>query len=157
MKTLRLLPLLMLYIGACNNPSNQENHATISDSNEIRSNENSKIDLTGSYNYEREGDTVSMHLNLQGDSAVGHLVYALKEKDSNFGNFKGIIQDGILIANYEFESEGKLSSREIAFKFEGNSAKEGYGEVLQTNSGFKFEDVSKLKFGEGIVLSKVEN
>ena len=110
--------------------------------------------MVGSYFYEKNGDTVAMHLNVQGDSVVGQLIYALREKDLNSGNFKGVLVDSVLIATYVFESEGQQSSRQIAFKFDGKSAIEGYGEVLQQDTGFIFKNPDHLKFGDGIVLEK---
>lgn len=154
MKNLSIL-FLSLVFAACNNAGtdNKSNVDTIS--NSLNSKSYDSENIIGSYAYEHNGDTIAMHLNLQGDSVMGQLIYALKEKDINSGNFKGVIVDSVLIATYEFESEGQLSKREVAFKLDGKSAVEGYGEVIQEGYGFKFKNRDKLKFGDGVVLVRL--
>lgn len=154
MKKLSIILLLGAVFAACGNDnqggeSKADTSAGVEEITPFRS-----TDISGFYSYEKNGDTVSMHLNLQGDSVMGQLVYAFKEKDLNSGSFKGVVEDSILLATYEFESEGIQSSREIAFKLDGKLAIEGYGEVREQGTGFKFRDPEQLEFGKGIVLEK---
>ncbi len=111
-------------------------------------------DVAGSYIYEQNGDTVNLHLTVNGETAAGHLTYALKEKDRNTGTFEGKIQNGVLLADYTFNSEGRSSVREVAFRLDGTSAVEGYGDVEEKNGKTVFKDASGLEFGKGLVLTK---
>lgn len=111
-------------------------------------------DLAGSYTYEKNGDTVALHLTIHDDKAMGHLTYALKEKDLNTGSFEGRVTDGILRADYTYLSEGQSSIRQVAFKVDGKTAVEGYADMEEKNGKFVFKDSTKLDFGEGLVLTK---
>ncbi|KGE13369.1 hypothetical protein [Sphingobacterium deserti] len=111
-------------------------------------------DIAGSYTYQQDGDTVALHLTIQGTKAMGHLTYAWKEKDHNSGSFEGEVKDGLLIADYTFESEGMSSVREVAFKLNGKTAKEGYGDVEEKEGKFVFKDFNSLNFDSGLVLTK---
>lgn len=110
--------------------------------------------VAGSYMYAQNGDTVRLHLTVNGKTASGHLTYALKEKDRNTGTFEGTIQNGILWADYTFNSEGQSSVREVAFRLDGTSAAEGYGNVGEKNGKMVFKDTAALEFGKGLVLEK---
>ncbi|MGO1243038.1 MAG: hypothetical protein ACTJHT_10690 [Sphingobacterium sp.] len=154
MKKLNILLLLGAVFSACGNDNNGGGSKADTSAGVQQMAPFNSFDIIGSYSYEKNGDTVSMHLNLQGDSVMGQLNYALKEKDFNSGSFKGVVEDSVLLATYEFESEGRVSSREIAFKLDGKLAIEGYGEVLEQDYGFKFKDPDQLEFGNGIVLEK---
>jgi len=110
--------------------------------------------IAGSYMYEQNGDTVSLHLTVNGETASGHLTYALKEKDRNTGTFEGKVENGVLIADYTFNSEGQSSVREVAFRLDGTSAVEGYGDIQEKDGKMVFKDVSRLEFPESMVLNK---
>ncbi|TDS07516.1 hypothetical protein [Sphingobacterium paludis] len=111
-------------------------------------------DIAGSYTYQQDGDTVALHLTIQGTKAMGHLTYAWKEKDHNSGTLEGEVENGLLLANYTFESEGMTSVREVAFRLDGKTAKEGYGDVEEKDGKFVFKDFNKLNFDTGLVLTK---
>lgn len=111
-------------------------------------------EIAGSYMYEQNGDTVSLHLTVNGETASGHLTYALKEKDRNTGTFEGKVENGVLLADYTFNSEGQSSVREVAFRLDGTSAVEGYGDMEEKNGKMLFKDASKLEYGKGMVLHK---
>lgn len=108
-------------------------------------------EIAGSYLYEQNGDTVSLHLTVNGETAAGHLTYALKEKDRNTGTFEGKVENGVLLADYTFNSEGQSSVREVAFRLDGTSAVEGYGDMEEKNGKMLFKDVSKLEYGNMIL------
>lgn len=111
-------------------------------------------DVAGSYSYEQNGDTVSLHLTVNGKTASGHLTYALKEKDRNTGTIEGKIENGVLLADYTFNSEGQSSVREVAFRLNGTSAVEGYGDMEEKNGKMVFKNASNLEFPMSMVLNK---
>lgn len=113
-----------------------------------------QTDVSGFYEYAHNGDTVSLHITPTSDKAVGTLTYALKEKDRNTGTFEGHVQNGVLLADYTFTSEGQSSVRQVAFKIDGTTAAEGYGDAVEKNGGMVFKDASKIEFGNGLVLTK---
>jgi len=104
------------------------------------------------YAYEKEGNEISLQIELNGKDVLGSLVYSLAEKDKNAGLLRGRLENYILIAEYTFESEGKESTRQVAFKLENNKLIEGYGEM--TLDGTHFKDTTQLKFGSAMPLLK---
>lgn len=86
------------------------------------------------YRYATVNDTIELKIIQKGDSVTGTLVYMLKEKDKNRGTIQGIMKDGILMADYTFQSEGVQSIRQVVFKKEGNSFVEGYGDFNKLES-----------------------
>lgn len=114
----------------------------------------SQTDFSGLYNYQQNGDTITLQLTVDGTKASGNLLYALNEKDRNSGSFVGEIKDGVLLANYTFSSEGILSERQIAFKLTDTSAVEGYGDVQEINGKMVFKDAANLEYGTDLVLTK---
>lgn len=109
--------------------------------------ENKKEASLNCYRYATATDTIFMQLHQAGDSITGTLVYALKEKDRNQGRINGKMTGDILVADYIFISEGIESTRQIAFKKDGDSFIEGYGDLknpgaLDFNGSFKLEGVS---------------
>lgn len=106
------------------------------------------------YRYANQGDTVTLTLAQVGELYTGALVYQLKEKDRNTGTVKGLMRGNILIADYTFNSEGTKSTRQVAFKKEGSTLVEGYGESVEENGATKFKDINNLNFGSAIVLQE---
>lgn len=113
-----------------------------------------QTDFSGLYNYQQNGDTITLQVTVDDTKATGNLMYALNEKDRNSGSFVGEIKDGILLADYTFSSEGVLSERQIAFKLTDASATEGYGDVQEINGRMVFKDAANLEYGTGLVLTK---
>ena len=86
------------------------------------------------YRYASATDTIMLKVIHIGNSVTGTLVYSLKEKDKNKGTIQGNMNGNILIADYTFMSEGTQSIRQVAFKKEGNSFVEGYGDFKNSDS-----------------------
>lgn len=108
----------------------------------------------GCYVFNDGKSTVSLEIT-QNDAAIkGNLTYALSEKDKNSGTFTGQVKDGVLIANYTFQSEGKESTRQIAFKVNKDTLTEGYGEL--NSEGTAFKDVNSLSFTSNMPLTKTD-
>ena len=107
------------------------------------------------YQYATAADTIALKITHQGDSITGTLVYKLKEKDSNNGTIRGVMKNNVLIADYTFMSEGIQSVRQVAFKSEGNSFIEGYGDGIDQDGKFMFKNSDSLTFSSSIKLSEV--
>ncbi len=154
MKTFAYLFGAIFICAACGQSAKQEQSDADSLANVGTETVSAENDYAGSYSYERAGDTVALHLTMQGSKAVGHLTYAWKEKDHNSGSFEGEVKDGILLADYTFTSEGQTSVREVAFKLDGKTATEGYTDIEEKEGKFVFKDNSALDFTKGLVLNK---
>lgn len=133
-------------LSACTQKTENKDAITVSNTNQT--------DFSGLYNYQQNGDTITLQLTVDGTKANGNLLYALNEKDRNSGSFIGEIKDGVLLADYTFSSEGILSERQIAFKLTDTSAVEGYGDVQEINGKMMFKDAANLEYGTGLVLTK---
>jgi hypothetical protein len=92
-------------------------------------------------------DTIQLTLMYQDSIATGKLVYNFFEKDKNTGEFKGIVDQGIIRGKYIFFSEGVESSRPVIFKVTKEQAFEAIPDSFD-NQGlpvFPTEN-SQLKF-----------
>ena len=98
------------------------------------------------YSYTTTADTILLKVIDTGNLITGTLVYALKEKDKNTGTIQGNMKGDILLADYKFMSEGIQSTRQVAFKKEGNTFVEGYGD---------FKNVDSLNFNTSTILVEI--
>lgn len=99
------------------------------------------------YNFMVDNDTVVITIKwLDTSRFTGSMLYQLKEKDRNIGSLEGIRKGDLLLADYEFSSEGMQSKRQVAFKRIQDYLVEGYGEVWSDSSGFKFREPGLLNF-----------
>ena len=105
------------------------------------------------YRYVAKNDTIALTLQLNDKSASGTLVYVFYEKDKNTGTYQGTFENNMLLADYTFQSEGKESVRQVAFKIQDGKLLEGYGEL--NADGTKFKDTSKLTFNPNMPLTKL--
>jgi hypothetical protein len=81
------------------------------------------------------------------DKVNGTLEYNIYEKDKNTGVIAGTMQDNILRATYEFQSEGVKSTRNVVFKIMGEQAYEAQADSLTTDGLPVFNsDAALLKF-----------
>lgn len=109
------------------------------------------------YAYTGKGDTASLKLDIDGDELTGELNYKLFEKDNNKGKIAGELRGDTIVAEYIFDSEGMRSVREVVFvKKDDGKIYEGTGEVIEKNGKMMFKDRSALKFGQGIVFTKID-
>src|SRR6476660_6166822 len=67
------------------------------------------------YQNQPGADTVRLNLKDSAGYISGNLDYHIQGKDVNSGSFVGRMYGDTLIADYQFKSEGILSTREIAF------------------------------------------
>lgn len=92
-------------------------------------------------------DTALLSLNQQGDTVTGSLSYHWQEKDNNDGSFRGTIRhDSLIVAHYNFQSEGITSVRQIVFKINNGELLQGYGEIRVENDTAFFRDVDLVIF-----------
>lgn len=108
----------------------------------------------GCYIFNDGKNNVSLEITENGSEIKGNLNYAYAEKDKNSGNFTGKLTDGILIGKYTFQSEGKESTREVAFKVDGDKLIEGYGDLNEDGTAFK--DATHLDFTSKMPLTKTD-
>jgi hypothetical protein len=113
----------------------------------------SQLDL-GCYIFDDGKNNVSFEIIENTSEIKGNLNYAFAEKDKNSGSFTGKLTDGILLGKYTFQSEGKESVREVAFKVDGDKLIEGYGELNEDGTAFK--DVTNLNFTSKMPLTKTD-
>lgn len=105
-----------------------------------------KTSTINCYRYTTAADTIMLQVIDSGNSIAGTLVYSLKEKDRNKGTIRGKMRGDILLADYTFMSEGIESTRQVAFKKEGSSFVEGYGD---------FKNIDSLDFNNSMKLVEV--
>ncbi len=106
------------------------------------------------YRYSNGKDSVLASITYQGDSVRGTLAYYLYEKDKNTGALKGRIVNDVLIADYTFQSEGTLSTRQVAFKKQGERLTEGHGDIVNNDGSETFKNIDSLTFGNTIILAE---
>ena len=106
----------------------------------------------GCYVFDDGKNKISLEVKENGAVVKGNLLYDWAEKDKNNGSFDGVVKDNILLANYNFESEGKTSLRKVAFKIDGDKLVEGYGEM--TADGANFINTDSLNFSSSMALVK---
>lgn len=109
---------------------------------------------TGNYLFEDGKNIITFIIEENGNEIKGFLTYELAEKDKNSGKFSGKFKDGILIGKYTFKSEGKESTREVAFKVDRDKLIEGYGDLNE--DGTTFKDVTNLNFTSKMPLTKID-
>lgn len=121
--------LILSSLLTCCNSQNEESDKTSSQQTDTK-----KTSPINCYSYTSANDTINLKVIHVGNSITGTLVYMLKEKDKNKGTIQGHMRGDTLLADYTFMSEGIQSTREVAFKKEGNSFVEGYGNFKNLNS-----------------------
>lgn len=107
---------------------------------------------TGCYVFNDTKNVISFEITDNKAEIKGLLAYSLAEKDRNSGNFVGQLNNGVLIGNYTFQSEGTESTRQVAFKINGNKLLEGYGEM--NTDGTMFKDTNVLTYPNDMPLIK---
>ena len=152
MKKLIIAAFAALTMLNCKNKE-QKTETTKTDSQEVITEKTIALDL-GCYVFDDGKNIVSLEITENKEEIKGNLTYTLYEKDKNSGKFTGKFKDGILIADYTFQSEGKESIRQVAFKAEGDKLIEGYGELNDEDTAFK--NISNIQFTSTMPLTKTE-
>lgn len=154
MKKLALLTFALITIVACKNDTKSDNQTEIAQ-------ENTSIEIapkttlkTGCYEYNSNGNNITMEITEVNDKVMANLNIAYAEKDVNQGKFVGTLNGDKLIGTYTFNSEGTESSREMAFLVKDDQLIEGYGDLNE--DGTKFKDVNTVKYTSTMPLTKVD-
>lgn len=123
------------------------------ESTNLQETKSTTLDL-GCYIFNDGENNVSLEITENGKEIIGNLIYAYAEKDKNSGSFSGMLTDDVLLGTYIFESEGKESTREVAFKVDGDKLIEGYGDL--NPDGRTFKDKTHLNFDSKMPLTKTD-
>ena len=159
MKKFILLSIFALTLSACKNDKKVE--VVTPTSTESMVQDSAKIETTnallqeGCYEYNNNGNKVKMEITKVADEVTGNLNTEYSGKDSNKGTFVGKLNGDKLIGTYTFNSEGKSSSREVAYQVKDGQLIEGYGD-LDDATGTKFKDVNTIQYSSKMPLVKVE-
>lgn len=152
MKKLTLLFFTVLTMLNCKNKEEKTENTT---PQEVVTEEKAAAQLDlGCYVFNDGKNNVSFEIIENGSEIKGNLTYEFAEKDKNSGSFSGKLTDGILIGKYTFQSEGKESVREVAFKVDGDKLIEGYGDSNEDGTAFK--DATQLNFDSKMPLAKTD-
>ena len=101
-------------------------------------------------------DTALLQLDNTGEVMTGKLSYKPFEKDKNNGTFHATMKKDILRTWYTFQSEGKISVRQIYFKvIEGNLA-EGYGDIDMRSDSIFLKHPANLNFETQHLYQKID-
>lgn len=145
------IALTIAGLSACNSNSNQNQESVQTSQNQ----EHNLEDLEGIYEYQENRDTIRLALAVEKDSLVGDLTYSLFEKDKNVGKFKGVLQDSLIVGEYQFMSEGIESTWEKVFGIVPSGLIEGFGDIIDENGRVKFANKNNLRFDHGMLLKKI--
>ena len=108
----------------------------------------------GCYGYDKNNNTVLFEIEETTGPVSGNLMYHLEGKDKNTGRFEGTVKEDKLIGTYTFTSEGKESSREVAFLIKEKQLIEGYGELNEEGTAFK--SYGSINYSSVMPLAKKE-
>lgn len=102
-------------------------------------------------------DSAKMEIDRNGRDFKGFLSYKRFESDSSLGEINGIISGDTLKGNFNFLSEGMISINEKHFLLKDGKLMEGLGNMVYVDDiTMKFENPSKLTYGQGFVLSPTD-
>lgn len=149
-----VLYVVLVFI-SCNEPPanrvNDKNDSVSSDTSVMTI----QVPVTTCYSYATESDTVLLKVEKFPNVVTGTLEYRLKEKDKNSGEIDGVMRSDTLVADYRFTSEGKESTRQVAFLVSGDTAVEGYGDMKEEGGKMVFINPASVDFSVGMKLVKV--
>ncbi len=108
--------------------------------------------IRGCYSLTNGKDLYTLTIQSQnGKQFAGTLAFKNFEKDSSSGTYNGTYDNGILLGDYAFRSEGMDSVMQVVFKKEGDTFVRGYGDL--TSDGTHFTDLSKITYDSSLPLT----
>lgn len=108
------------------------------------------------YLYSKNRDTIKVLWKENKTLITGKLLINFYEKDGSHGAFEGIMKGDTLYADYNFESEGTKSKREVVFLKKGNILLQGHGEVeVDAQQTTVFKKDAKITFDGQFPLTAV--
>jgi hypothetical protein len=145
-----MLKFIQVFLGfaliACNSNIPIDNTASDSSNTVTISRPGATKDLNGCYQLTIKKDTATMNLVVKDSAITGNLVYNWFEKDGNVGTLEGILRDGLIYADYTFESEGMTSVREMIFKLDDTLLLQAVGDLDERDKKIVYKDTTKLDF-----------
>ncbi|WP_194777827.1 hypothetical protein [Pararhodonellum marinum] len=141
--TLILSCVFLLVLIACNS----KNGETVESFTEEESTVNEPLTC---YHHGDKGNRVLLKFSIADNMVEGEMMYALEGKDINKGTFKGTLNNGIILADYTFMSEGVISERQIAFQRTSDGWLKGFGPVVSQGNKVAFTDAEKIDFRSGL-------
>ena len=110
--------------------------------------------VVGTYVAHLAKDVYTLNVLFQeGESFKGTLDIKNFEKDSSSGTLTGTYKNGILLADYTFQSEGTESVNQVIFKKIGDDFVRGYGNMDAT--GTRFADLNNITYDMSAIYKKV--
>lgn len=108
------------------------------------------------YGYALNRDTIYMALHIKDDSLVmGSLSYSLYKKDQRKGNLRGKLKNDSLFADYNYDSKGENSTREVFFLHTDAGFVEGNTNTEVKNDKIVFTD-RKFKLNDNYMLKRTD-
>jgi hypothetical protein len=153
MKTTNILIVILIIaiIGIFAFKLSQKNNPDISN-NGNNSVPEQTSSIAGCYVSRTGKDVYTLNIKQEeGDSISGSLSFQNFEKDSSSGTFNGTYDDGILLGDYAFRSEGMDSVMQVIFKKSGDDFIRGYGDV--NADGTSFTDIHNITFDPSSTLN----
>jgi hypothetical protein len=140
-----------LFVISCNDDGNLAGEKNESDSVTA-----SKPGDKDCYQFINNRDTVTLNTVNENGNISGFLAYSYFEKDKSSGPISGKMEGDLLVADYMFESEGTKSVRQVAFKKEGDSFLEGYGDLEERDGKTYLKNTDSLDFSHSNPLKKIK-
>ena len=154
MKKIVIFFIYLLGVVSCSNSSmhNEKNNY-----NDTLSSPKHNSSLNSRFCFAKmEKDTVFLQIFLNDSDVSGILKYHIFEKDANSGTITGKLSGDTLIADYDFQSEGIQSVRQVVFLIKDSTAIEGFGEMKDENGRMVFKNMHDLNFQNGLILKKAD-
>ena len=158
-KSIQLLSVAAIILSACNNNESPKETTVTSTTNadSVTAITETKVTAPSKMCYAFTGkDTATLSLVVNENNVMGDLMYKIAGKDKNTGAFTGTMMGDTLLGDYKFMSEGKESTRQVAFLVKDNMAVEGYGASEEKNGKMVFKNTGSLNFGKGISMTKTD-
>jgi hypothetical protein len=157
MKKLVLLGLLSVFLMNCNKKTEATTPKAETDSTTTAE---TVVDTLGTKSFCYMGvtgkDSVFANIDDNLGTITGKMSYKNFEKDSNKGDISGYKSGDTLKLTYEFESEGKKSTRDIFFIQKGNSLLEGIGDHKEENGQVKYANEKNISYKDGQKLEAAD-
>ncbi len=101
-------------------------------------------------------DVYKLNVETQNEADVyGTLSFQNYQKDSSSGTFTGKYENGVLLGDYSFRSEGMNSVMQVVFKKIDGGFQRGFGPVDE-ETGTKFTDLSAVSYDSAYTFVKAE-
>ncbi len=108
----------------------------------------------GCYVAELGRDVYTLRItSVDGAAVSGELAYDNFEKDSSSGTFRGTYENGTLLGEYAFTSEGTDSIRQVIFRKEGNNFVQGFGPVEVVGNRESFANLAEITYDSGLTFA----